>query len=149
VNLLNVHASHGYFELSAFGKTYSEVRGYIPFYIPIPEKKSILFVTGRDFDNGQATVHVINLETKKEIQFPAYDSQIGSNIRTNNTGTSEVVESIDGNRIVIHAEGFRSTFRYYIDLSEPKFEKEEAEFRNSTLGTKNHYVYINGKRNLK
>lgn len=144
-NLLNVHASHGYFELTVFGQQYDEVRGYIPFYIPIPEKKSILFVTGRDYDNGQATVHVINLETKQHIKIPAYDSHIGSNIRTNNTDSSEIVEKIDGDKIVIRAEGFDRSFRYYIDLAAKTFEKEEAEYRNSPIGTTNRYTYINGK----
>ena len=148
-NLLNVHASHGYFELTAFGKQYAEVRGYIPFYISIPEKKSILFVTGRNYDNGQATVHVINLETKQHDEIPAYDSHIGSNIGTNNKNSSEIVEKVDGDKIVIRAEGFDSSFRYYIDLAAKKFEKEEAEYRNSPIGTTNRYTYINGKSPFK
>jgi len=149
VNLVNVHASHGYYEMTVCGAKYSEVRGYNPFYLSIPEKDSILFVTGRDYDNGQATVHIVNLKTKTEIHFPAYDSHIGSNIRTNSPDMSEVVEKIDGSKIIIHAEGLDRSFRYYIDLSKPKFEKEEAEFRNSPLGTTNRYVYIEGKSPFK
>jgi len=149
VNLVNVHASHGYYEMTVCGEKYSEVRGYNPFYLSIPEKDSILFVTGRNYDNGQATVHIVNLKTKTEIHFPACDSHIGSNIRTNSPDMSEVVEKIDGDKIIIHAEGLHSSFRYYIDLSKPKFEKEEAEFRNSPFGTTNHYVYIEGKSPFK
>src|SRR4051812_32098830 len=66
VNFVNVHASHGFFEMTVCGVKYSEVRGWIPFYISIPERNSILFVTGRDYDNGQATVHVVDLKTKTE-----------------------------------------------------------------------------------
>ena len=149
VNLVSVHASHGYYEMTVCGVKYSGVRGYNPFYLSIPEMDSILFVTGRDYDNGQAMVHIVNLKTKTEIHFPAYDSHIGSNIRTNSPDMSEVVEKIDGSQIIIHAEGLERSFRYYIDLSKPRLEKEEAEFRNSPLGTTNRYVYIEGKSPFK
>jgi hypothetical protein len=143
-NLANVHASHGHFELTMFGKTYSEVRGYIPFYVPIPEKNSILFVTGRE---ARAVVHVVNLQTKAVVQIPAYHSHIGRYIRTNNTGAAEWLDKVDGNKITIHARGFvDNSYRYYLDLGEKKFEREEAEFRDATSGTTNREVYLNGKR---
>ncbi len=142
-NLANVHASHGHYELTVFGKTYSEVRGYIPFYVPIPEKNSILFVTGRE---ARAVVHVVNLRTKAAVQIPAYHSHIGHNIRTNSTGASEWLEKVDGNRITIHARGpVDDSYRYFLDLVEKKIEREEAEFRETTSGTTNREIYINGK----
>lgn len=142
-NLLNVHAGHGHFELTVAGKTYSEVRGYIPFYVPIPEKTSILFVTGR---SARAVVHVINLQTKEAVQIPAYHSHIGINIRTNNTGTSEWVEKIAGNSIVIRAKGdLDNSYRYYLDLGTKKFEREEAEYHDPKSGKTERETLINGK----
>ena len=126
------------------------------FYLTLPKRNSILFVTGRNSNNnGQAIVHVVDLLTKREIQIPAYDSHIGENIRTNgavtNGGQCEIVEKIDGDKLVIRAEGLLggSSFRYYLDLRKPTFEKEEAEVRPPILGTTNHYIYLNGKRPFK
>ena len=143
VNFVNVHASHGLFEMTVCGVKYREVRGWIPFYISIPEKDSILFVTGRSYDNGQATVHVVNLKTKSETHFPAYDSHIGSNIRnTNNADMFENVEKIDGDKIVISAGSSNTQYRYYLNLKTLEFEKEEGYWTNHT----NTYVWPNGKR---
>ena len=137
--------------ITVFGESYKNVRGYIPFYLTIPETDSILFVTGREYDDGQATVHVVNLKTKNEVHFPAYDSHIGSNIRQTNDWCYEKVESVKDNKVIIDAGRnlngrMESRFRYYLDLKNAKFEKEEAEFWNSSSNTTNHYVYVGGKR---
>ena len=147
--LVSVHSSYDYREMTVCGAKYSEVRGCNPFYLSIPERDSILFVTEPGHDNRQATVHIVNLKAKTEVHFPAYDSHIGNSIGTNYPDRSEMVGKIDGNKIIIHAEGFNSSYKYYIDLSGPKFEKEEAEFRDSHLGTTNRYVYIEGISPLK
>ena len=145
VNFVNVHASHGYLEMTVCGVKYSEVRGWIPFYVPIPERDSILFVTGRDYDNGQATVHVVDLKTKNEIHFPAYDSHIGSNIR-NDKDSYEKVKSLNGNKLIISAGRTNCEFQYFIDLNKPEFEREESAFWGSTDGHTNYYIYPGGKR---
>jgi hypothetical protein len=140
-NHLNVHAGHGEMWLVAFGQTYKEVRGQAPFYLEIPGKDSILFVTGRTFDNGQATVHVLNYKTGKEIHFPAYDSRIGGNI---STGGAEKIESVNGRKVVISATELDRQFRYYLDLEKPEFEKEEGNVPIHP-GETNFHVWINGK----
>jgi len=146
VNFVNIHASHGYNEMTVCGEKYQEVRGWIPFYLTIPGKDSIFFVTGRDYDNGQAMVHVVNLKTKTEIHFPAFDSHIGSNIRnTNNTDIYENIEKVDGDEIVINAGQSNARYRYYLNLAKPEFEKEEAYWLNSTTS----YVWLNGRRDQK
>jgi hypothetical protein len=141
VNLMNVHAS-------AFGETCEDVRGQAPFYLEIPGKDSILFVTGRTYDNGQATVHVLNYKTRQEISFPAYDSQIGANIVSAakaNDQRFEKVESIDGDKLVIAAGFLDRRFRYFIDLNVPEFEKEEAIYPQRSLGLTNRYVIPHGR----
>ena len=147
VNFITVHASHGYFEMTVCGVKYPEVRGWIPFYVPIPEKDSILFVTGRDFDNGQATVHVVNLKTKNEIHFPGYDSDIGRNIR-NDGGSYEKVKEIRDDKLVICAGSASLTnceFQYFIDLKKPEFEKQDAIVWGAADGQTNRYSRIPGK----
>ena len=148
VNLINVHASAGFFEMTVCGAKYSEVRGWIPFYLTIPQKDSILFVTGRDYDNGQATVHVVNLKTKTETHFPAYDSRSGSNIRnTNNVdefGNVEMfenVENLNGDEVVIAAGASNIRYRYYLNLQKSEFEKEERYPTNYSSTN----IWLNGK----
>jgi len=143
VNFANVHASHGFFEMNVCGVKYPEVRGWIPFYLTIPERDSIIFVTGRDYDNGQAMIHVVDLRNKAETHFPACDSNIGSNIRdTNNTGTFEEVEKVDGDEVVVVAGSGSARYRYYMNLRTPVFEKEEGYWTNYP----NTYVWPGGKR---
>jgi hypothetical protein len=132
--------------IAVFDKTYENVRGYIPFYLTIPENNSILFVTGRDYDNGQAEIHLVNLNTKKEIHFQAYNSHLGSNIRQTNDWCYERIESLKDDKVIISAGRTNCQFRYYLDLKNSKFEKEEAEFWNSFSDTTNRYVYVGGKR---
>src|SRR2546427_11930603 len=107
----------------ASGKTYKEVRGQAPFYLDVPGKDAILFVTGRTYDNGQATVHVLNYKTAKVSSFSAYDSSIGKGISSNGT---ERIESINGEKVVIPARFLDRQYRYYLDLGKPEFEKEEG-----------------------
>ena len=135
--------------IHVFEKTYKNVRGWKPYHLEIPQKNSILFVTGRDYDNGQATVYIVNLKTKKALSFPAHDSHIGSNICPKDKETEqgfEKVESVTGDKLVITAGSLDTRFRYFLDLKEAKFEKEEAEFLDASNGTTNRFVYINGKR---
>ena len=141
VNFVNVHASHDEMWLVALGKTYKEVRGQVPFYLEIPGKDSILFVTGRTYDNGQATVHVLNCKTGKEINFPAYDSNIGANI---SSGGAEKIEAVNGEKIIISAKVLDRRYRYYLDLEKPEFEKEEGN-EPIHAGETNSHVWVNGK----
>ena len=143
VNYANVHASHDEMWLVTFGKTYKEVRGQAPFYLEIPGKDSILFVTGRTYDNGQATVHVLNYKTGKEINFPANDSSIGQNI---STGGAEKIESVDGDKVVISAKFLDRRYLYHLDLQKSEFVKEEGiEPDPVHTGVTNSHVWINGK----
>jgi len=141
LNFLNVHASHDEMWLVAFGKTYKEVRGQAPFYLEIPGKDSIVFVTGRSYDNGQATVHVLNYKTGKAISFPAYDSNIGNCISSSG---AERIESVSGDKVIISARFLDRHYRYYIDLTKPEFEKEEGNVPIHG-GETNLHVWLNGK----
>jgi hypothetical protein len=140
INFLNVHASHDEMWLEAFGKTYKELRGQAPFYLEIPGKDSILFVTGKTYDDGQAIVHVLNVKSGREFNFPAHDSRIGSYISSDDT---ERIESVNGEKVIITAKVLDRRYRYFLDLGKPEFEKEEA---NEPIhpGETNSHVWING-----
>ena len=56
--------------LKIFGKSFEPVRGLAPYYLRLPDTNLILFVTGRTYDDGQATVHIANLSTHKLQSFP-------------------------------------------------------------------------------
>ena len=144
VNILNVHASKDTITITVFGKNYEDVRGNPPYYLEIPGKDSILFVTGYTFDNGQATVHIVNLSTKQETNFPAYDSSIGEGICTTNSQTAdwfEKIESINGDKLQISAAMTNRRLHYYLDLQKSEFEKEDGFYTNYT----NTWVWPNGK----
>jgi len=150
VNLLNVHASRDTICLESFGRTFLGVRGHRPYYLEIPEKKLLLFVTGESVMGESAVIHVLNLKTKQFFLFPAYDSRIGNNIcRKERDGSDryEKIESVFGDKVVIVAHeaspGAVFNYRYYLDLKKPEFEKEEVE----RIGGGGSYqqVYINGK----
>lgn len=63
VLLGNLHGDD-FTTLTIFGRHYRNVNGSKPFYIMVPELNSIVFVT--QDRKEQRTLHLINLETKKE-----------------------------------------------------------------------------------
>jgi len=128
IQFLNVHGSTDTEVLTIWGREFKDVRGRNPCYLQIPGRPLILFVTGRDFDGGQATVHLADLTTKKIVDFPAYDSHVGSEIGEPKPNWYERVAKVDGDQLVIEAAFSDRRFVYFIDLSKPRFVREEADF---------------------
>jgi len=145
IQILNVHGSTSKSVLTIWGRTFDEVRGQDPYYLQLPGRPIVLFVTGRDFDDGQATVHLANTLTHEIRSFPAYDSHIGSNIGMKYE--FERVTSLTDDILVIEANLSDRKYRYRIDLREPRFIREEADFLDSNMTHKwEHYVYEGGKK---
>jgi len=65
----------GFSYLKVLGKTHKGVRGFKPFYIDLPMLSSIAFVT--DDQRGHVTLHVVNVQTKKETAVPLEDFDFG------------------------------------------------------------------------
>lgn len=146
VNLLNVHASSDTEVLTIWGRDFKEVRGLNPCYLPVTNKHLILFVTGRSFDGGQATVHLADTATRTIRDFPAYDSQIGRNIGVNKTNRFERVVSVEGDKLTIEAAFLERRYKYVIDLATPRFEREEADFEGALPPHRmEHHVYEGGR----
>jgi hypothetical protein len=146
INFLNVHASSDTEVLTIWGRDFKDVRGLNPCYLPVTNKHLILFVTGRSFDGGQATVHLADTATRTIRDFPAHDSQIGRNIGANKTNRFERVLSVEGDKLTIEAAFLERRYRYVIDLAKPKFEREEADFESAFPPHKiEHHTYEGGR----
>jgi hypothetical protein len=146
INYVNVHASSDTEVLTIWGREFKDVRGLNPCYLSITNKGLILFVTGKDFDGGQATVHLANLSTREIQHIPAYDSHIGSNIGATNTNRYERIANIDGETLTIEAAFLERRYKFIIDLAKPKFEREEADFEGAFPPHKiEHHVYEGGR----
>ncbi len=142
INYLNVHASSDTEVLTMWGRDFKDVRGLDPCYLSMTNKHLVLFVTGKSYDGGQATVHLADVSNRTIRDFPAYDSHIGSNIGATKTNRYERVGSVDGDKLTIEAAFLERRYRYVIDLARPQFEREEADFEGA-LPPHNieHHVY--------
>jgi hypothetical protein len=125
IHLLNVHSSTDTEILTIWGRDFKDVRGLNPCYLTITNRHLILFVTGREYDGGQAVVHLADTSTKEIRDFPAHDSKIGSNIGASETNRFERVLSVDGDKLVIEGAFLDNRYKYLIDLSKPRFERQE------------------------
>jgi len=144
IQYLNVHDSKDVEVLSLWNHDYLNVRGNNPCYLRLPGRTLILFVTGLDFDGGQAIVHLADTSTRQVEEFPAYDSHIGSCIGGAESNQSERIVSLDGNLLTIEATLSDRHFTYLIDLSGPRFVRESSDFKHGD-GTVEHFVYEGGK----
>jgi hypothetical protein len=146
INFLNVHASSDIEVLTIWGRDFKEVRGLNPCYLSITNKHLVLFVTGKDYDGGHATVHLADVSNRTIRDIPAYDSHIGSNIGATETNRYERVASVDGDKLTIEAAFLERRYKYVIDLARPQFEREEADLEGA-LPPHNieHHVYEGGR----
>jgi hypothetical protein len=146
INFINVHASSDTEVLTIWGRDFKDVRGLNPCYLIVTNKQIILFVTGKTFDGGQATVHLANLSTRKIQDIAAHDSHIGANIGATETDRYERVASIDGDKLTIEAAFLERRYKYVIDLAASRFEREEADFGRADAPHKiEHHVYQGGR----
>ena len=146
INYLNVHASSDTEVLTIWGREFKDVRGLNPCYLNITNKHLVLFVTGKDYDGGKATVHLADVSNRTIRDFPAHDSYIGSNIGASETNRYERVASVDGDKLTIEAAFLARRYKYVIDLATPQFEREEADFEGALPPHKmEHHVYERGR----
>ena len=64
INYLNVHASSDTEVLTMWGRDFKDVRGLDPCYLSVTNKHLVLFVTGKDYDGGQAIVHLADVSNR-------------------------------------------------------------------------------------
>jgi hypothetical protein len=136
----NVHGSKGTF-LTFDGRTYEGVRGTPPYYLELPELKSLLFVTeGR---NGKVVFHVVDVQTKREVSIDGDDSgfggHIGSEVKPGEIG-SDYVEKIEGNRIWISKRSFNWKETTVLNLDTKSVERLETIYFNASGQVTNRSV---------
>src|SRR5207253_5779779 len=75
---VNVHGGETRF-LIVFGKRYNRVRGEQPYYLDIPELRSILFAT----EDGpeKTSIHLVNVKNKRHVRISLGASVFGHWIR--------------------------------------------------------------------
>jgi hypothetical protein len=145
IQYLNVHGGTDTEVLTMWGRTFKNVRGLDPCYLEIPNRHMVLFVTGRTYNGGQAVVHLADTATRRIRDFPAHDSKIGYNIGPDKTNGVERVFSLDGDKLIIEARFLDERSKYFIDLSVPRFEREELDLVDPVSKQFKHYVLENGK----
>jgi len=114
---LFVHSDERVF-LKVAGKRYGHVFGAPPYYINLPQRDSILFVTqpGRE----RITIHLFNLKTKKDLQMESTDGFLVSRIKD-----SGWVERLEGEELVLGRTGVDFKVFYYFDLKKGKLYRIE------------------------
>ncbi len=146
IQYFNVHGGHDTEILTILGHDFKDVRGLNSCYLTITNRHLILFVTGRGHDQQQAVVHLADTSTHQIRDFPAYDSSIGRSIGASEADDFQRVLSVEGDKLVIEGAFRDVRNRYFIDLSKPRFEKEEEGGGVSrTTGKLFHYVMEDGK----
>ena len=155
VNYLNLHSSRVWKDITVFGQKYSEVRGFEPYYLEIPGRNSILFVTGSspvvtgtNAPSGQATVHMVDLATHQEVHFPAFDSSIGVNFgQLPGQADAKIAQVLTGDFLSITLNLANLRAQYVIDLRRLVFVREEGDYRHRPYYDEawHHYIYEGGK----
>src|SRR5260370_14878648 len=125
----NLHGDE-IFYLKAFGRTYKWVQGSKPFYIDIPKLAAIAFVT-QDL-RDRCTLHVVNIESKKETEVKLVDFTFGSFIgyehfgrKRGDPGTDFI--DVSGERLLLTMRSWRWKSRAVVNLTSKSIERTETE----------------------
>jgi|GEM_PF-3336869 len=125
LNLVSVHSSAPhYLRLKCNGRTYNNVEGFEPFYLNVPELHSILFVTVSS--QGMQTVHIVNLETLKEINIDSAKHYFGGHIgsgRAPGDDLTDWVDRVEPGKVVVAARSGNRTIFISLNLTDRKLER--------------------------
>jgi len=130
--------------LKVHGKNYARVRGSKPYYIPVPELNTILFVTADQKEDS--TLHVFNLGTKTDHPIPLGGLGFGSNIGQEQFGKkkgdpfTDYVENIQTNSIVIVTRSLRWKEATLLNLNSGVVERKETWLYSANGDINAHYV---------
>jgi hypothetical protein len=127
--------------LTVAGKTYRGIRGLAPYYLDVPGTNAILFVTEAAGDH--ITFHLLNLNTKAEIQIDGGTSGFGWGIGGNRKPGekyTDYIESADPNRVTvaIHSGDWKETM--VLNLTTKSIERSETVRFNSSGEVTNRSV---------
>lgn len=140
IDNLAVHLSKPKY-ITIDGKTYEGVRGLPPYYLEVPELNAILFVTEQRSHN--VVFHLLNLETKHEMQIHAGSSgfgrSIGSGGRAGDPGT-DYIEGVLSNRITVAMRSLDWKESMVLNLTTKSIDRRETLDFDSTGRVTNRSV---------
>lgn len=114
-SLLNIHESDEYW-ICVNGEKYDGVIGYEPYYLKIPYKDYIFFVTRGNF-RGPNSCHFVSISGNGEnYEIKSDDDFVGSDINSKSTW-SDKIESVNWPQVVIIKHFENKKFIYTFDLS--------------------------------
>lgn len=143
INALAVHLSKPKY-LTIGGKTYTGVRGLPPYYLDVPELNAVLFVTEQK--NHNVVFHVVNLETKRDIQIDADSSgfgrRIGSGGKAGDPGT-DYIEGVQTKRITVTMRSLDWKETMVLNLATKSIERRETLYLDASGQVTNRSVQTN------
>ena len=103
--------------VSVAGKKYPYVMGDEPFYVKLPDRESILFITTNQTETT-VVYHFVSLKNGEDIAIKAHDTYLYSGIGSSDSTRGHLIsfEAIDGPKIVIVNRWRDRWWRYSFDL---------------------------------
>jgi hypothetical protein len=126
-NAFSVHSGMSHY-LEVNHKIYRWVRGVEPFYLEIPQRHSILFLTRKGQDLG--VIHILDLRTFQEIRINGVEWFSGGHIgskRAPGSDLSDYVERVEDNKIVLATRSGNRIIRGVLNLTDQKVDSVEDE----------------------
>jgi len=143
IDLVNIHSSKQKF-VEVAGKRYVDLRGNRPYYLSIPEKDSIIFVT--EESNHQSTIHVVNLKSHEHFSIKDAGSLgrgIGST-KPKGSPFTDWIGEVAGNRVAVVSRGDESEEVIVIDFDSKRLAHSESDYFDGTGVLTNREIRLNG-----
>jgi len=119
------------------------VKGHVV-YLDVPELNGILFVTEQK--NHKVAFHLVNMETKQDIQIDADSSGFGRHIgfgeKSGDPGT-DYIEGVQSNRITVAMRSLDWKETMVLNLVSKSIERRETLYFDATGQATNRSVQTN------
>lgn len=126
--------------LEMAGRKYTDVLGFPPYYLPVPQINSVLFVT-RLNSGGTNLFHVVNLKTGQDEEIPTI-ADFGRNIGAAGNDFRDYIERAQPGEVVVATEtmvGRRTKSVYHLDLPAGLVNTREVFYYDQNGHTTNVY----------
>jgi hypothetical protein len=145
LNVVFAHLSEEYF-IRVGGRTYRRVRGLPPFYLTLPQLKSILFVT--DVGDDGAGFHIVRTSDWATVTIQGEKLSFGSNIGMQSppgSSYTDFVEKEDSGELVLATKYPQARSLLFIDLEKKKIAKVVYDKFDDMGRTNSRSVYVDGR----
>ena len=121
------------------GKTFAPVTGSPPYYLEIPGRNAIIFVTEPD-PVSRATWHVYDFQSDSDTIVAGHDHLFGRAIGVGDPKNRSWIDSSSSNELVVANRFNNTSAKYAIDLNQRKVTKVEVFVYGQDGSVTNHYV---------